>query len=173
MSKEYGTALFSLALENGSLGEYEKALESIEGSFNENPQYFDLLASPNIPMSERLDAIEKSFGDSVPEYIISFLQILCQNGKIKGLFDAIIEYKRLYNEVQNVSKAKVCSAIELTDKEKVDLQAKLEKVSGHGVEIEYTTDSSLIGGLIIEFNGKVMDGSLRHRLRDIKDVMDT
>ena len=39
------------------------------------------------------------------------------------------------------------------------------------VEAEYEIDGSIIGGVIIEADGKVFDGSIRSRLRDVKDVM--
>ena len=39
------------------------------------------------------------------------------------------------------------------------------------VETEYDVDPSLIGGLTVEIDGRLIDGSLRHRLRDIKDVI--
>ena len=39
------------------------------------------------------------------------------------------------------------------------------------VEIEYMTDSSILGGILIEADGKIIDGSLKARLRDIKEVI--
>ena len=64
MSKEYGTALFSLALECGREQAYAEALDQVEAAFSENPAYFDFLSAPNIPMSERLAAIGQSFEEA-------------------------------------------------------------------------------------------------------------
>jgi len=41
------------------------------------------------------------------------------------------------------------------------------------VTVEYRLDASLLGGLVVELDGKIMDGSLRHRLQQVKDVMTT
>ena len=60
---------------------------------------------------------------------------------------------------------------ELTDAEKDKLRSTLEKKSGHSVNIEYKTDKKLIGGLIVEMDGNRMDGSLKHRLKEIKEVL--
>lgn len=171
MNKEYGTALFSLALEGGHEREYADALEKVEAVFAENPAYFDFLASPGIPMSERLAAIRQAFSESVPEHVVSFLQLLCQNNRIDKLFACTEEYKKLFDTWGKVSKARIVSAVALTEQEKAALKEKLESMCGHAVEPEYTLDSSLLGGLLVEMDGKVMDGSLRQRLRDIKDVM--
>ena len=37
--------------------------------------------------------------------------------------------------------------------------------------MEYSVDGAILGGLIVEINGKIMDGSLRHRLREVKEVI--
>ncbi|MBE7021909.1 MAG: ATP synthase F1 subunit delta [Ruminococcaceae bacterium] len=171
MNKEYGTALFSLALEGGLEREYAEALEKVEAVFSENPDYFDFLASPGIPMSERLEAIRQAFSPVAPEHIVSFLQLLCESNRIGGLFASIDAYKKLFDAWGQVSKARIVSAVSLTQSEKDMLIKKLEGICGHAVEPEYTVEPSLLGGLLIEMDGKVMDGSLRHRLRDIKDVM--
>ena len=63
------------------------------------------------------------------------------------------------------------SALELTEEEKTKLSSGLEKRFRSTVEAEYVIDESLIGGILIEADGKVIDGSVRTRLRDIKDVM--
>ena len=39
------------------------------------------------------------------------------------------------------------------------------------MEMQCTVDKSLMGGVIIEIDGKVLDGSMRSRLCDVKEVM--
>lgn len=171
MSKEYGTALFMLGCEAGAQKEYAKALETVSAVFRETPEYIDFLASPNIPMSERLTAIEQAFSPSLPENVVFFLQLLCEKGRIRSFEGCVTEYNALLQASERVSTAKVVSAVDLTEDEKKRLQAKLEKMCGNSVIMDCSTDKSLMGGVVIELDGKVMDGSLRHRLHEVKDVM--
>ena len=80
-SKEYASALFELAAEEERLPEVSESLALIHSQFRENPGYADLLASPNIPVSERLAAIDEAFGGAVSEEVISFLKILCRKDR--------------------------------------------------------------------------------------------
>ncbi len=171
MSKAYGTALFSLACETHSETEYAQALETVAAVFRETPEYIDFLASPSIPKTQRVAAIEQAFADSIPEHVVSFVQILCEKGHIRSLEGCISEYKKLLDASQQISKATVVSAIPLTVREKERLKQKLEKMSGHSVVLECSADQSLMGGMVIEMDGKVIDGSLHHRLQEVKDVM--
>ena len=61
--------------------------------------------------------------------------------------------------------------MELDDAQKQKLIAKLEVLYKGKFRAEYSVDESLMGGLIVEVDGNIMDGSLRHRLREVKEVI--
>ncbi len=171
MNKEYGTALFMLAKELGKESEYAVALECVEEVFASNPEYIDFLASPGIAMGERLDALSRAFGDAIPCDVLSFVKLLCERGRIRSVKGCIEEYKKLLDAQNNVSVAYVKSAVELTDEEKARLKDKLEIQSGHSVIMECTVDESLMGGIVVEIDGRIIDGSLKSRLYEVKDVI--
>lgn len=171
ISKEYGTALFMLACEQQTAQEYAEALELLSTAFREDPPYLEFLASPSIPLSERLAAIEQAFSAFVPREIVSFLQLLCEKNRVPCFWGAVSEYRKLLEASAHISHARITSAIELTAAEREKLQGKLEDMCHSQVIMEYTLDETLIGGLVIEIDGKVLDGSLRHRLNEVKDVI--
>ena len=72
---------------------------------------------------------------------------------------------------ERILDATVTSAVALTDEEKQRLQAALEKQSGGKVNIAYALDRELLGGLIVEIDGKILDGSVRDRLQRVKEVI--
>lgn len=171
IAKEYGAALFMVACEYDKKKEYANALKTLEKVFTENPDYLTFLASPSVPLSERISAIEVAFAEKIPEHLLSYLELLCEKGRISCFLESIKEYQALFDAAQRISNATVRSAVELTDDEKQNLKAKLEHVNNGVVNIDYIIDESLLGGLIVEIDGKIMDGSLRHRLREVKEVM--
>lgn len=170
ISKEYGTALFMLAAENGKQREYDEALSLISTVFAENPEYSDFLASPGVSLEERLSAIDAAFA-SLPEDVMSYLKLLCERGRIGGLNESIKEYKQLLAASEHVSTAFVTSAVELTEEEISALKKKLEAYCHSTVSMEFSIDPSLLGGLIVEIDGRVFDGSVRHHLNEVKDVI--
>ena len=171
ISKEYAEALFSLACEAGTERELLSALKDALGAFEETPELMELLSSPGIPLSERIDAAEAIFRDGMPEYGLSFLQLLCEKRRIRSFPDCVREYERLLNERNAIVTASVTSAVALTDAERSALKQKLEKISGSTVLLDCAVDPALLGGVTVELNGTVIDGSLRHRLREVKEVM--
>lgn len=172
-SKEYAVALFSLAVEEQLEKTVSDGLRTVSRVLRETPEYLDFLASPNIPIQERVGAIDKAFSDGVHEYVVSFLKILCEKNNVRYVHKIIGDYEDLYHAKDGISTAKVISAVPLKKDEKEKLKAKLEAFCGHTVIMECSSNSAILGGVIVHIDGKVLDGSLRRRLRDIKEKIET
>ena len=171
VSNEYAKALFMLAGEKECIDEFKNALETVSDVFNTTPEYVDFLSTFAIPLEERLNALEVAFSKSLPRDVISFLKILCEKKHIAEFFEIADYYNILCNEIGNVCDAKVTSAVELTDNEKTLIKEKLEKSIGKAVQIEYVIDKSIIGGLIVDADGKIIDSSIKKHLKSMKDVI--
>ncbi len=172
VGKEYGAALFSLAREQGLKKEYGEGLDLVLSAMEENPLYSEYLSSPAVLLSERKENLLRAFQGTIPEDVMSFLMLLLERGRIAALPEAAEEYRRLYRISLHIAKAEITSAAPLLEKEKEALEKKLEKAYGVTLQAEYFVDESLLGGVKIEMEGKVLDGSLRARLDKVKEVMD-
>ncbi len=170
IGNEYGTALFALACECREEDSILDALREAESCFAQNEDYFELLCARGIPLEERLSLCERAFS-ALPEHASSFILLLCEKGHLRSFSECVEAYRTLYNERRRVCNAKITSAVALTQSEKTALIAKLEGLSGRSVCPEYTVDSAILGGVIVEMDGRVIDGSLRSRLNEVKEVI--
>ena len=171
--REYAEALFALAQEEQSAAEYLESLNVVKNVIEENPEYIEYLASPAIPLSERTASLEEAFGESMPEYVVSFLKLLCENGKVRTLFACIEEFAKFVSAFSGRAQAVITSAVELNDMQKNSICKKLETVTGKSIDPVFIIDESLIGGVKVEVDGKIFDGSIKNRLGDMKDVMNS
>ena len=171
IAKEYAEALFLLACEEGEEKEIMTALEDVAALLGDNPELMELFSSPGISLKERQETIVAIFGDRIPKRALSFLQLLCEKGRIRSFESCVEEYRGLLRLRESVISARVVSAVPLTEDEIAALTKNLEKKSGKTVILDCSTDPSLLGGVIVEMEGTVMDGSLRHRLHEVKEVM--
>ena len=170
---EYGTALFMLAIENGEMQAYKDALTFVAEIFKQEETYYAFLQNPTIAAKERAACLAAAFEKALPREVLSFLQLLCEKGRMSCFFEAAKTYAELYDVACRMANATVTSAVALSDEQKTKLEEKLKAVSGRDITATYTVDASLLGGIIIEMDGKIIDGSLRHRLQEIKGVMNT
>ena len=171
MSKSYADALFSLALETNTVFETLMALKAMRDGICGTEGALELLASPSIPKDERCAVLEKAFGDVQPAHVMSFVGVLVQHGHIRELDDCVTAYTQLHDEHCRLSIAHVTSAVKLTAEEEATLTEKLSRKLDRTIHLECEVDPSLLGGLVVQVDGKVIDGSLKHRLQEIKEVM--
>ena len=77
----------------------------------------------------------------------------------------------LAREAENRARATVYFVEPLNEEQKSALIEKLEKVSGKTVDARYVEDKSLIGGIKVVLDDKVLDGSISGKLSKIKGVI--
>ena len=171
VSVEYAQALFMLAAENNCLDEYKEKLGVIRDAVAESPEILDVLDSPAILLSERLLLVDRIFGEENPEYIVSFIKLLCENRLAKNTEKVIDEFFELARAAENRVTATVYYVEPLTDEQKAALVEKLTRVSGKSVDAHYVEDKSLIGGIKVVLDDKLLDGSISGKLSKIKGVI--
>ena len=171
VEKEYSQALFTLACEENNAEKYFEELKLVSGVFRSEPEYLMLLSSPNITTEEKLACLDAAFSSHVSDYTLSFLKLLVQKGHILKFDSCLDDYEKLYNLRCKTRIVRVISAVTLTDSEKGKITASLEKKWGVCVNLVCEIDESILGGIIIEAEDTVIDGSLKSKLRDVKDVI--
>lgn len=171
VTNEYAEALFALACEQDARAQYSRSLAMVGQAFEEQPEYLLLLSSPNIDRAERVAILTEAFSGAVPDDLLSFLCILVERGHIRDFAACAAEYERLYQFSERISVAQVTSAVPLTEEQKQALTQKLTRMCAGTVTLSCSVDPALIGGMVVTIDGKVMDGSVKHRLQEIKDVI--
>lgn len=171
VAREYAEALFMLAKENKKEEEYALQLNVIEKAFNEQMEYKTLLSSPSIPLSERICAIDSAFSGVLDKDVLSFLKLIVEKGRISSFSECVCEYDQLLSGLKNLLTAVVRCVTPLSEKQLTVLKEKLDKITSKNVLIEQVIDKDLLGGIIIEIDGKIIDGSLKNKLSEIKGVI--
>lgn len=169
--KEYALALFELALEEGELERVAGDVLSIKDAIKEAPQLIDMLKTPAIPMAERLSLIDEIFSDTLCEHAVSFIKVLCESSRIDLLSECVDEFEALVKAFTGKLTVKVTSAVSLTEEQKAALVKKLYDTHKRQIDPVYRVDPAIMGGLIIETEDKIYDGSVKASLRSVKEVM--
>ncbi len=83
--------------------------------------------------------------------------------------DSCRQFKARYNEDHNIAEAVVTTAVALTEAQAQALKERLEKISGKTVLLTQKTDSTVLGGIRVELEGKQLDGlTVKERLSSLK-----
>ena len=156
----YAEAFFLLAQEENRTQEYLTALYEICAVLKENPEYSVFLSSYSVSKEKRIEAVESAFSGRLPERAVSFLCILCEKRKVNEIEEITAEYEKMYFAQENISKAIITGAY------------PFDELCGHRVIAEFYVDKTLLGGVKVEIDGKIIDSSVRNQLNKLREVMD-
>lgn len=167
VSKTYGEALFEVAMESGEdkAGELLEEINGIREILAANPQFDVLMEHPGIPKQEKLQVVDAVFNGHVSDELANFLKIVVSKERYKELNTIFDYYTEKVKEQKRIGVAYVTTAVELSEPQKNAVRARLLETGGYrDMEMHYSTDSSLIGGMVIRIGDRVVDSSIRTKL---------
>ena len=171
LSKEYGEGLYALAAEEQLSQDLLAQMEMLARSFREEPAFLHLLSNMSLSKEERLGILEKTFRGQIHPYVLNFLKILCERGVMMEFSGCAQAYRALYNQEHQVLEAKVTTGAKMTDDQRARLIEKLQKMTGKEIQLSEQVDEKVIGGVLLEMDGKRYDNTVRHRLNQIHQAM--
>lgn len=164
----YTRALFELASSSGIAEHIEKELEIIDDLLNKNKDLEKLMLHPGVSLQEKKRLVESVLAHEGTSLMKKFLFVLIDKRRERLLSLLLNSYRSVIRQVKGIVLADVQSAIQLTDDNIVKLKKTLEKLTGKEVEIKTSINPKILGGLIIRFGDKLIDGSVRNRLLKLK-----
>lgn len=168
----YGQSLYDLAAEENLTEKILGEMETVRGILRENPDYITLLSEPSVPKNERLTLVDQAFDGSLEAYHLNFIKILIEKGLLREYSACYKRFRKSYNEAHGIADALVTTAVKLSDAQLSQLREKLEKISGKKVMLEQKTDPDILGGVRVDLEGQLFDGSVKGRLSELRRRVD-
>lgn len=171
VSKTYGEALFEIAMESGEdkAQELMEEILGINAVLRQNPEFDELMKHPGIPKQEKLQVIKEVFKGRVSEELESFLEVIVSKERYRELPAVFSYFIDRVKEAKKIGVAYVTTAVELDASQKSAVRTKLlETTQYRSMEMNYKVDPSIIGGMIVRINDRVVDSSIRTKLDGLK-----
>jgi len=130
-----------------------------------------LLTSPHFTKVDAKEAMLKVCQDKLDEKGANFIKLLAANGRLLALPEIEVLFNHLRSEFEKTITAQVTSATELNEQQITQLKQKLAGKLGRQVEISVDVDAEILGGLIIQAEDLVIDGSVRGKLTKLSHTL--
>ena len=169
--REYGEGLYALCAEEKIERDALREVQVLKESFRENGDFIRLLGNLTLPKEQRVAIVDDTLKGSVHEYVLNFLKILVERGAIHEFAECADDYRACYNREHGVVEAEVTTAKPLNERQREQLIQKLQSMSGKEVVIKEKVDASVLGGVLLQMDGKRYDNTVAHRLQAIRQAM--
>ena len=171
IANRYAEALFELSEEENITKEIYNELNNVVDILKNNKDLDNVLKSPLVAKSEKVQLIETLFNTKINNNLKNFLKILVEKGRISSLKSIELTFKELLNDKHNIIEGTVISAIPLTDEKVKELEEKLSKKYNKNVTLENKVDKSVLGGVLVRLGNTEIDGTIKTRLDGLKNQL--
>lgn len=142
-------------------------LMAVSATLKTNPTLRDALANPGVPPANKKAIFFEVFqGLSSP--LPRLFEMLIEGGRVELFREIVQRYRAEWNARNNVHSAKVVTAMALDDDESQSVRKALETAVSGSVEMETLIDPALVGGLKVEIDGHLFDGTVKGRLHALR-----
>lgn len=169
VSKVYGDALFETAMDRDKVDALYEEVQALTLILKDNPQLTVLLNNPQVVKEEKVAVMHQIFSGKVEEELMGFLSIIVEKDRQNDMIPIFEYFTDRVREYKKIGTATVTSAVELKSGQKAALEKKLLATTPYvEFEMHYQVDPALIGGMVIRIGDRVVDGSIRTRLYELK-----
>lgn len=154
-------------------GQTSELLEEFTSFVNEvlvrNPEFRTLLNSAMITRDEKLGVLDRTMTKSASPTFANFLSVLAKHERLNLLPDILDQAKRQSEIRSGKQRVQIVSGRTLSAAAVENIQRQLAQTLPFQPILEISVDPTLLGGLVIRVGDTVYDGSLRSRVKQLRD----
>jgi len=165
-ARRYADAVFEIAQSEERLDDWEQELELLAAAFS-GAEALTWLATPSVPAADKDRLIQTGLA-SVSEEARNLARLLVTRGGAELAGPILDAFRLRLDKVRGIAHARVTTAVALSDQDFAAVAERLSAITGQEVKMETAVDPSIIGGLVVRMGDKLIDGSTRARLLDLK-----
>ena len=175
IARPYAEGLWQALTENKTsaakitkIGQYLEALAEI----GKDARIGELMNDPKLTVDQIYEVITGALGKGLSPELSGLIRVVIENGRLEALPEIAAQYRALKNESEGVADAYIETAYALDDKAVKQVLADLsDHFPGKKLNPIVTVNPDLIGGVSITVGDKIIDTSVRARLKKMQAAL--
>jgi F-type H+-transporting ATPase subunit delta len=164
VARSYAAALFELGEKHGAHDEMAVGLNTLTSLIDADPLIRTFVETPKLDVQRKQRALRGALERQVSPLFMNFVLVVLRQRRQRLLHDMAREYGVLLDEKMNRVHAHVTLAHEPDDATEERIRSELSRILGKTVVPHVHVDPEIVGGIIVRYGDRVLDGSLRRQL---------
>jgi len=171
VGKKYGKALYELAAEKNLGEDIFEELQKVRLIFQDNPKLAYLLGSDALS-SENKKSLLATLTKETSPLVTNFLNLLFAAKRLTEIGLIIDNFAQSFWEGKKIAHGTVTTAVAISSEQREKMERRLEnKLAFKHVELTNLVDKEIIGGVIVNIDRKIIDGSLRKKMINVQKLL--
>jgi F-type H+-transporting ATPase subunit delta len=164
--RRHAQAVFRIALETGQVDRWQSDLEVISRVL-QDAGVVSFLENPRVGQARKTELLQSALSGVAPA-ALNLARLLVARNRLRMMPSLVAEYRRLVHEHKGLVEADVVTAVPITEGEEARIGRDLAVITGKTVMLGVEVDPQIMGGLVVRVGDKLIDGSVRTRLQELR-----
>lgn len=167
----YAQALFDAAAEHGCTDTVEEQLSALLHAMDAEAALRSFWLDRSISSMNKKEWMTTALSAAVHPYVINFLSLLADKQREGLLWGIAAEFASLCRDARGILSVTLTTAAPAEEEQLQALKTVLSRRYDRTVELHCKEDPSLLGGGLLQIGDTCIDGSLRHRLDQLRQQL--
>ena len=166
----YAQAILAVASAESNGTQIEDEIYRFSQVLQSSEELKSTLSDASIPSARRQQIVEDLLDGQATQTTVALVSMIVAAGMgsdIKAIADKVVG---LGAESRDKAVAEVYSVVDLSSDQQQRLAAALKSATGKDVEMKIIIDESVMGGLLVQIEDEVIDGTVRTRLKQLREA---
>ena len=168
--QSYAQAILAVASAESNAAQIEDEIYRFSQVLQSSEELKSTLSDASIPSTRRQQIVEDLLDGQVTQTTVALVSMIVaagMGGDIKAIADKVVG---LGAESRDKAVAEVYSVVDLSSDQQQRLADALKSATGKDVEMKVIIDESVMGGLLVQIEDEVIDGTVRTRLKQLREA---
>jgi len=167
----YATAVMDLAAESGQMESVVAEVRDLASLVAADEQTSQFFRNPTISVGRRWAVLSETFGGKASPLVMGLLRVLNSRRRL-GIIEAVADAcESLLDQRQGRMRVDITVAQPLDSALAAEAAARISAFTGKAAVVRQTVDESIIGGIVLRIEDKLIDGSVRGQLEQMRRRM--
>ncbi|MFN0146109.1 MAG: ATP synthase F1 subunit delta [Dehalococcoidia bacterium] len=166
--KRYAQAVFGIAVDQGTVATWRAELEDVAHVLAESAMA-PVFGDTRVSIADRLRMVERVL--DVSPLALNLARLLVSKGRAAEARAVAVAFAKMADQSEGIEHASITTAVALDSAQVTDIEQKLGASLGKRVLATATVDPSIVGGVVVRVGDKLLDGSVRTRLRHLRQEL--
>lgn len=163
--KRYAQAAFAIAKEQGTIAQWRADLADIATVLVRSGAA-GLLANGRTPVDQRLALVQRML--DIQPLAMNLAKLLITKNRTAEAEAVAEAFNHMADENAGIEHAAITTAVPISPDELTRIEQQLSTSLGKQVQATASVDPSLIGGVVVRVGDRLIDGSVRTRLKQLR-----
>ena len=170
--KKYALSIYSIGKKENVLEEIESGIRVVDFLYKQSSIFRYFLLTKKISEKNKKLILLDILKDRCSTYVLELIYVIIEKGDIKSLSAIINRFFVFVSNEADIVPVRIITPSALDNNTNKDLIEKIESKLNKKVNAKNEVDPKIIGGVKLMIGNKVIDGSVSHQLRKIKNALE-